>query len=173
LVLVAIEFDSASHAYQVPSSIAASAAAHNFLPGPGEAFPIQTAHLHFEGVIRIEGHLLRSDLIFSTTVALWFTNLILQKSVSPRRQYILYSTKRPSAIHRISWPAVDDSSQDEIAPGPYQGKAHIGYDSWALDDEELPWLLEEDGKGSQLVAYFDSWSQLNYPNSTLDTRIIF
>jgi hypothetical protein len=30
-----------------------------FLPGPGEALPLQALVIHFEGVIRIEGNLLR------------------------------------------------------------------------------------------------------------------
>jgi hypothetical protein len=30
-----------------------------FLPGPGEGLPLQALVIHFEGVIRIEGNLLR------------------------------------------------------------------------------------------------------------------
>ena len=43
-----------------------------FLPGPGEALPLQALVIHFEGVIRIEGNLLRC--VYSTvTSANWLT----------------------------------------------------------------------------------------------------
>lgn len=38
---------------------AASTTDRHFLPGPGEALPLQSVSLRFEGVIRIEGQLLR------------------------------------------------------------------------------------------------------------------
>jgi hypothetical protein len=36
-----------------------------FLPGPGEALPLQALVIHFEGVIRIEGNLLRWAFLLS------------------------------------------------------------------------------------------------------------
>jgi hypothetical protein len=36
-----------------------------FLPGPGEALPLQALVIHFEGVIRIEGDLLRWVFLLS------------------------------------------------------------------------------------------------------------
>ena len=38
-----------------------------FLPGPGEALPLQALVIHFEGVIRIEGNLLR--WVFPTVIS--------------------------------------------------------------------------------------------------------
>ena len=38
-----------------------------FLPGPGEALPLQALVINFEGVIRIEGDLLR--WVFSTFIS--------------------------------------------------------------------------------------------------------
>lgn len=42
--------------YQTPAT---SGSQRNFLPGPGEALPLQSVSLHFEGVIFVDGNLLR------------------------------------------------------------------------------------------------------------------
>jgi hypothetical protein len=34
-------------------------AMRSFMPGPGEGLPLQPVSLHFEGVVRVEGRLLR------------------------------------------------------------------------------------------------------------------
>lgn len=44
-----------------------SSSMRTFLPGPGEALPLQALVINFEGVIRIEGDLLR--WVFSTIVS--------------------------------------------------------------------------------------------------------
>jgi hypothetical protein len=56
LVLVAVEHEADKSVYQTPFL---SGSQRNFLPGAGEGFPLQSVHLRFEGVIRVEGHLLR------------------------------------------------------------------------------------------------------------------
>jgi hypothetical protein len=44
-----------------------SSSMRTFLPGPGEALPLQALVIYFEGVIRIEGNLLR--WAFSTVIS--------------------------------------------------------------------------------------------------------
>lgn len=108
LVLVTVEHKSYLPVYQQPALSAASQ--RSFQPGPGEAHPIPSVSLYFEGVIFVEGHLL---------------------SVSPRRDYLLFSTRNPRAVQRIPWP---DADGEEI-PG-FQGN----YDSWSIDEYNFPWL---------------------------------
>ena len=57
MVFVTVEGNVMQSPYQTPPS--ASGSQRNFLPGPGEGLPLHTVALHFEGVIRIEGQLLR------------------------------------------------------------------------------------------------------------------
>lgn len=57
MVLVSVEYKPDDLVYQVPTL--APQAQRNFLAGPGEGIPLQGVGLHFEGVIRIEGNLLR------------------------------------------------------------------------------------------------------------------
>lgn len=57
LVFVTVQGDTSQTPYQIP--LLASNAARNFLSGPGEGMPLHALTLQFEGVIRIEGHLLR------------------------------------------------------------------------------------------------------------------
>lgn len=58
LVLVTVENKSYLPVYQSPALSPASQ--RSFQPGPGEAHQVQSVSLHFEGVIFVEGHLLRS-----------------------------------------------------------------------------------------------------------------
>ncbi|OBZ79139.1 Guanine nucleotide exchange factor subunit ric1 [Grifola frondosa] len=119
IVLISVEFNPDEVPYQSPP-LAPSAQRH-FLPGAGEALPFQSLSLHLEGVIRIEGTLL---------------------SVSPRKDYILFSTRSPPAVQRIPWPDVhlhDDANED----GGHK-KSWGGYDTWVLNDRELPWLVDAD-----------------------------
>lgn len=57
LVLVSVEHNPDETPYKSPP-LAPSAQRH-FLPGPGEALPFQSISLRFEGVIRVEGQVLR------------------------------------------------------------------------------------------------------------------
>ena len=68
--------------------------------------------------------------------------LILLDSVSPRANYILFSTRSPPAIQRIPWPQL--SGDDERTTRPVSRDFKY-YDTWVLNDEELPWLMEPDG----------------------------
>ncbi len=42
-----------------------------FLPGPGEALPLQALVIYFEGVIQIEGNLLRWVFLLSSLLILF------------------------------------------------------------------------------------------------------
>lgn len=56
-------------------------------------------------------------------------------SVSPRKDYIVFSTASPPALQRVPWPNVEGEG----------GNARGGYDTWAVNEEELPWLVDADG----------------------------
>ncbi|KAH9050489.1 RIC1-domain-containing protein [Lactarius hengduanensis] len=89
-----------------------------FLSGPGEALPLQALAIRFEGVIRVEGHLL---------------------SVSPRKYYILFSTRNPPSVQRIPWPVTNESDlHSEEENRGYE------YESWTLSDhsDHFQWLVD-------------------------------
>ncbi|THH21002.1 hypothetical protein EW146_g469 [Bondarzewia mesenterica] len=115
LVLVAVQYNPDETPYE---ALAPGSSKRSFLPGPGEALPLQSIVLHFEGVIRVEGGLL---------------------SVSPRKHYILFSTKSPPSIQRIPWPASHDAELYE-----HGGTRQYGYDSWVLNEADFPWLEDPD-----------------------------
>lgn len=71
-------------------------------------------------------------------------------SASPRRDYILFSTKSPPSVQRIPWPVHDDSDEELTM----KNKAWSGYDSWNVDDQELPWLVEADGKHISMTSVY-------------------
>ncbi|EJD04265.1 RIC1-domain-containing protein [Fomitiporia mediterranea MF3/22] len=119
LVLVHLHYDGrpAMEPYQTPPL--PSNAQRHFQPGPGEALPMFSVSLSFEGVIRVDGDLL---------------------SVSPRRNCIMFSTKDPPSVQRIPWPTIDDDFND----GNNDAEARrtlTGHDTWILNDYELPWLM--------------------------------
>ncbi|KZP16760.1 RIC1-domain-containing protein [Athelia psychrophila] len=118
LVLVTLEYSADETVYQSPSLV--SSVRGKYLAGPGEGFPLQAVNLRFEGVIRVEGDLL---------------------CVSPRRDYILFSTKSPPSVQRIPWPMHHDDSDEEDT---VKKKGWSGYDSWTLDERDFPWLIETD-----------------------------
>ena len=68
LVLIAVEHQPDRPIYEV--SQASRSTQRNFLAGPGEGVPFQRVHLHFEGVIRIQGSVLRY-VHLSIEVAWW------------------------------------------------------------------------------------------------------
>ncbi|KAI0735483.1 RIC1-domain-containing protein [Earliella scabrosa] len=128
LVLVTLEYNPEEGPFQSPP-LAPNAARH-FLPGAGEALPFQSFSLRLEGVIRIEGTLL---------------------SVSPRKEYIVFSTSSPPAIQRVPWPDVGEEG----------GNARGGYDTWVINEEELPWLVDADVTVCQISYHrqtgFETW----------------
>ena len=72
--------------------------------------------------------------------------LTTSHSVSPRRRYIMFSTRNPPAVQRMPWPSIDDDdSDDEVEP---QRRSMTGHETWILNDQDLPWL--EDANGEEL-----------------------
>jgi hypothetical protein len=63
-------------------------------------------------------------------------------SVSPRKHYILFSTGSPPAVQRIPWPIYDETEAGEQTAR----RSLTGHDTWMLNDHELPWLVDPDGK---------------------------
>ncbi|KAI9066722.1 RIC1-domain-containing protein [Trametes sanguinea] len=128
LVLITVEYNAEEVPYQTPP-LATNATRH-FLPGAGEALPLQSLRLHLEGVIRIEGNL---------------------QSVSPRKDYILFSTSNPPAIQRVPWPNTSDAG----------GNGREDYDTWEVNEEELPWLVDPDVTVCQISYHrqtgFETW----------------
>ena len=59
------------------------------------------------------------------------------RSVSPRKEWIVFSTSSPPAVQRVPWPAVEGSNAN--------ANAQTGHDMWVINDEELPWLVDADG----------------------------
>lgn len=117
LVLVTVEYVPEISAYHAPEI--AQGAQRKFLAGPGEAQALQSLSLAFEGVIRTEGHVI---------------------SVLACKHYMIFSTTSPPAIQRIPWPAYDDSDSG----GHLVKKSFGGCNTWILNEEEVPWLVDPD-----------------------------
>ncbi|KAF4623557.1 hypothetical protein D9613_002057 [Agrocybe pediades] len=115
LVLVSVEFNTGQAVYS--SLTLPTNTARNFLPGAGEAIPLQSASLHFEGVVRVEGDLL---------------------SVSPRQHHMVFSTRDPPTIQRMPWPLDEDEERSDVGQPP------LGYDTWLLNDIDFSWLIDAD-----------------------------
>uniref|UniRef100_A0A0W0FAM6 RIC1 C-terminal alpha solenoid region domain-containing protein n=1 Tax=Moniliophthora roreri TaxID=221103 RepID=A0A0W0FAM6_MONRR len=111
LVLISVIYSEES-VYQIPKL-----SFKDFLAGPGEGFPLNGVHLHFEGVIRIEGGLV---------------------SLSPRKQSILFSTSNPPAVQSIPWPDDEDSEREYDEE---RGNHLHAHSNWVLE-EEFGWLIE-------------------------------
>ncbi|KAJ7225920.1 RIC1-domain-containing protein [Mycena pura] len=104
---------------QVPPPLH-STSRNYFLPGPGEAIPLQCVSLRFEGVIRVEGGLI---------------------CVSPRKQYILFSTKNPPAVQRIPWPEIEE--EDDLVDG--DSRTQFGtYETWVFNDHDFDFFVDPD-----------------------------
>jgi hypothetical protein len=69
--------------------------------------------------------------------------------VSPRKHFILFSTRDPPAIQRIPWPTHDHPKDEEER----KGKNFVWYNTWILNDLELPWLVETDGESMHASLY--------------------
>jgi len=69
-------------------------------------------------------------------------------SLSPRNEYILFSTASPPAVQRIPWPSDDD---EEDIPDPSEGedgrprRLFSKYDHWVLSELEFEWLIDTEG----------------------------
>ncbi|KAJ6519422.1 RIC1-domain-containing protein [Mycena sanguinolenta] len=98
-----------------------------FLPGPGEALPLQCVSLRFEGVIRVDGGLI---------------------CVSPRKQYILFSTKSPPAVQRIPWPEIEED-HDPVDGEP---KTQFGtYETWIFNDHDFDFFVDPDVTATKIL----------------------
>ena len=64
-------------------------------------------------------------------------------SLSPRKNYILFSTSNPPAIQRIPWP--EDDEVDSADEGAEDRRIQIGYETWVFNEEEFEWFVEHDG----------------------------
>ncbi|KIK71385.1 hypothetical protein GYMLUDRAFT_331920 [Collybiopsis luxurians FD-317 M1] len=144
LVLITIIYDPSSAATYQPPPLS-STAQRNFLAGPGEAFPLNSISLRFEGVIRVEGTLV---------------------SVSPRKQAIVFSTRNPPAMQRIPWPAAEEEDGDGDDDGDGDGReeresdfAEEGrkklnnFDQWIIDERNFGWLVESDSVTISQILY--------------------
>ena len=132
-MLVTVESKSYLQVYQSP--VLPSASQRSFQPGPGEANPVQSVSLYFDGVIFVEGHLLRSvSVVFCIRIGIEASPSCI--SVSPRPDYILFSTRNPRAVQRIPWPDAD---------GEDTAGFQSNYDSWSVDEYNFPWLDCTDG----------------------------
>ncbi len=127
--------------YQPP--ILNATAQRNFTVGPGEGLPLNPISLHFEGVIRVEGTLIKCVI-----QSLCCRSTDGHHSASPRRHYILFSTKNPPAIQRIPWPSEADEPEqvNDEERGPREGTHFGSYDTWVFNDREFDWFLEPDGE---------------------------
>ncbi|PPQ67413.1 hypothetical protein CVT25_005992 [Psilocybe cyanescens] len=117
LVLISVDFnnDAAYASSPLPSN-----AQRNFLAGPGEALPFPSISLHFEGVVRVEGGL---------------------QSVSPRKQYMVFSTRDPPTIQSMPWPAAESDEDEDIS---IEHAIPLSYNTWLLNDLDFSWLVEHD-----------------------------
>ncbi|KAJ7770879.1 RIC1-domain-containing protein [Mycena maculata] len=98
-----------------------------FLLGPGEALPLQCVSLRFEGVIRVDGGLI---------------------CVSPRKHYILFSTKNPPAVQRIPWPEIEED--DGTVDG--EPKTQFGnYETWIFNDHDFDFFVDPDVTATKIL----------------------
>jgi RAB6A-GEF complex partner protein 1 len=85
--------------------------------------------------------------------------LTVPASVSPRKRYLLFSTKNPSTIQRMPWP-MDDEVMDS------EELLQTSYDTWIVNDEDFAWMVEPDGMSSR-PPYFKNLTRI-YPVSVVD-----
>ncbi|KAF9270574.1 RIC1-domain-containing protein [Marasmius fiardii PR-910] len=126
LVLVNVTYSYDEHVYQFQQP---TPSRKIFLPGPGEGFPLNGVHLQLEGVIRIEGNLV---------------------SLSPREDYILFSTRTPPAVQRIPWPSDDDEGLEDETETARRRHRFNQYDNWVINERGFDWLIDSEAVVSSL-----------------------
>ncbi|KAI0257303.1 RIC1-domain-containing protein [Lactifluus subvellereus] len=133
LVLASLHQKPDETPYGTPRS--GSSTLRTFLSGAGEALPLQALVIRFEGVIQVEGNLL---------------------SVSPRKYYILFSTRNPSSVQRIPWPMAHSSESH----GGDEGRDD-DYESWSLCEQNFQWLIDANVSISNISSFrgteVESW----------------
>lgn len=135
LVLVSVQ-----HSPNEPVSQSASSSNNTFHAGPGEGFPLTYVGLQFEGVIKVDGTLVRYY-----SCAPRRREYLNYLSVSPRKHFILFATQNPASVQRVPWP--DDDDEDEDDPDAYENfsKRNLGrFDTWHLTDPDFNWLVENE-----------------------------
>lgn len=120
-----------------------SSSLRTFLSGPGEAISLQALVIRFEGVIRMEGSLLK--WVFLPTS--WLADSHWT-SVSPRKHCIMFSARNPSSVQRIPWPRTDAQE-----PRGGDGNAGYDYDSWSLNEQCFDWPVDTNGPWARLVNW--------------------
>lgn len=68
--------------------------------------------------------------------------------MSPRKHYVLFSSRNPPSIQRIPWPVHSDSGDEDET----QKKVWAGYNTWVLNEDKFSWLVEPDGN-DVITAY--------------------
>ena len=152
MVLITIDYQATADIKPYDPLLSAQAQ-RTFQAGPGEAAQLQSVVLLLDGVIRVDGGLTRCA--FSTKpLIVW---VLMQCSVSPRRDYILFSTMDPPTIQRMPWPtAPEDEGEDSNAPRtpmPQDIDPTYNYESWTLNEQDFPWLVDSDGLSFPLPSY--------------------
>ncbi|KAF8898475.1 RIC1-domain-containing protein [Infundibulicybe gibba] len=66
------------------------------------------------------------------------------EGVSPRKHFLLFSTKNPPALQRIPWPSESRGVEEE------QQRLR-SYDTWVFNDQEFPWLIDPDVAVDQIL----------------------
>lgn len=111
----------------------------SFVAGPGEGLPFRGVSLNFEGVVRVEGNVLRLTILRILDSCIQVDLKIC--SVSPRRHHVLFSTQDPPTIQSMPWPIGNDEDEAEVA-----ARTQFSYETWLLNDQDFEWLVETDGK---------------------------
>ncbi|KZV74702.1 RIC1-domain-containing protein [Peniophora sp. CONT] len=126
LVLITIDYQATADTKPYDPLLGAQAQ-RTFQAGPGEAAQLQSVVLLLDGVIRVDGGL---------------------TSVSPRRDYILFSTMDPPTIQRMPWPTAPDEEDEGThtprTPMPQDIDPTYNYESWTLNEQDFPWLVDSD-----------------------------
>ena len=65
--------------------------------------------------------------------------------MSPRKTFLHFSTRNPPAVQRVPWPSAGEDQHDDIEVDRNQ-KTELGHDTWMLNDEEMPWLVDTNGE---------------------------
>ncbi|KAJ7814122.1 RIC1-domain-containing protein [Mycena olivaceomarginata] len=103
-----------------------STSRNHFLPGPGEALPLQCVSLRFEGVIRVDGGV---DM-----------------------QYILFSTKSPPAVQRIPWPEIEEDEQEhDTVDGEPRTQQFGTYETWIFNDHDFQFFVDADVTATKIL----------------------
>lgn len=118
ILLVAVHYskDSSQTPYDASRAPRASGS-RLFLPGPGEAIPLQRIELELEGVVAIDGGII---------------------CVSLRQTHIVFSTADPAAVQRIPWPG---NEQEEELQTPLSPARPIDAEGWAVSVKDMAWLV--------------------------------